>query len=67
MTDRTDKEQMDTDAGKRTKKSGEMNSGTPNPAGSTEERSVEHKSGYGGDGGKPRTSSDKRRPDGTDA
>ncbi len=58
MTDRTDKEQMDTGVGKRTKKSGEMNSGTPNPEGSTDDRSTEHKSGYGGDGGKPRKSSD---------
>ena len=60
MTHRTDKEQMATDTDERTKKSGKMNSGTPNPEGSTAERTTEHESGYGGEGGEPRVSSDKR-------
>lgn len=61
MTHRADKEQMDEDADDRTKESGEMNSGTPNPEGSAKEHATEHKSGYGGEGGKPRVSSDDRK------
>lgn len=60
MTHQPDKEQMDTNTDDRTEKSGEMNSGTPNPEDSTKNRSTEHKSGYGGERGEPRTSSDKR-------
>ncbi len=57
MTHRADKEQMDTDTDDRTKESGEMNSGTPNPEGAAKKRTTEHKSGYGGEGGEPRVSS----------
>lgn len=42
------------------KRSGETHSGTPNPVDPNKVRSTEHKSGYGGEGGEPRTSSDKR-------
>lgn len=63
MTHRADKEQMDTDTDDRTKESGKMNSGTPNPEGSTEKHTTEHKSGYGGEGGEPRVSSDDREPE----
>lgn len=58
MTHRADKEQMDSDTDERTKKSGEMNSGTPNPEGTAKKRTAEHTSGYGGAGGEPRVSSD---------
>ena len=37
------------------------NSGNPNVVDPTEKRSSEHKGGYGGEGGKPRTSSDSRQ------
>lgn len=43
-----------------TKRSGSTHSGTPNPGNPNDERSTEHKSGYGGEAGKPRTSSDER-------
>jgi hypothetical protein len=52
------KEQMDkTDQGA-AKRSGETHSGTPNATDPPKNRSTEHKSGYGGDGGEPRTSPD---------
>ena len=60
MTHRTDKEQMAADTDDRTKESGKMNSGTPNPEGSEKERSAEHEGSYGGERGAPRVSSDKR-------
>ena len=41
-----------------TKHSGETHSGSPNPVDPSRIRSTEHKSGYGGEGGEPRTSSD---------
>ena len=42
-----------------TGRSGNTHSGTPNPGNPVKERSTEHKSGYGGEGGKPRKSSDE--------
>jgi hypothetical protein len=42
-------------------RSADTHSGTPNPGDPNDERSTEHKSGYGGEGGKPRTSSDDRQ------
>lgn len=47
-----------------TKRSGSTHSGTPNPGNPNDERSTEHKSGYGGEAGKPRTSSDDRSEEG---
>lgn len=38
---------------------GETHSGTPNAENPNEKRSTEHKSGYGGEHGEPRTSSDR--------
>lgn len=55
-----DEEQMDKNTDDRTRKSGETNSGTPNPDDPIKTKSTEHKSGYGGEGGDPRTSSDER-------
>ena len=60
MSRDADEDQMDTKTEERTKKSGETNSGTPNPDDPNKTRSTEHKSGYGGEGGDPRTSSDER-------
>lgn len=44
-------------------RAGDTHSGTPNAVDPNEVKSTEHKSGYGGEGGKPRTSSDKRKPE----
>lgn len=54
------KERMNSDEKDPVKRSKETHSGTPNAVDPNEERSTEHKSGYGGEGGAPRTSSDKR-------
>ncbi len=37
-------------------------SGRPNPGNPAEDHEREHQSGYGGQGGQPQTSSDKREP-----
>lgn len=50
---KTDKERT-TDQGQR--------SGRPNPGNPAEDHEREHKSGYGGEGGKPRTASNEREP-----
>jgi len=55
-----DEEQRDKNTDDRTRKSGETNSGTSNPDDPNKTKSTEHKSGYGGEGGDPRTSSDER-------
>ena len=58
------KEQMNKENAGKTERSGETHSGTPNPDDPNKSRSTEHKSGYGGEGGEPRTSSDNRtKPD----
>lgn len=55
------KEQMSKDDADKTRQSGETHSGTPNPSDPNKSRVTEHKSGYGGEGGEPRTSSDQRK------
>ena len=60
MARRDSKEQMDTRRDPAAN-SDETNSGNPNVVNPNEERSGEHKGSYGGDGGKPRTSSDSRQ------
>lgn len=52
---------MDTDEQNPVGQSGDTNSGMPNPADPNEGSSTEHKSGYGGEAGEPRTSSDKKQ------
>ncbi len=59
MTHKDAKKHVDSDASP-AKRSGEMHSGTPNPVDPNKTRSTEHKSGYGGEGGEPRTSSDEK-------
>lgn len=57
MTTRDTKEQMskkDADNGNST----ETHSGNPNPVDPNKHRTNEHKSGYGGEGGEPRESSE---------
>ena len=62
MTTRDSKEQMNKKSDARTEGSGETRSGTPNPQDDpAKSRSTEHKSGYGGEGGEPRTSSNDRK------
>ena len=59
------KEQMNKKNADKTERSGETHSGTPNPEDPNKTRSTEHKSGYGGEGGEPRTSSDQQEESGT--
>ena len=61
MGHRDSKEQMDNPELARVDKSTGTNSGNPNVVDPTKERTTEHKGGYGGEGGRPRTSSDERQ------
>lgn len=61
MARRDSKEQMDSDDDTPAGNAGETRSGTPNPTDPNKMHSNEHKSGYGGEGGEPRTSSDERQ------
>ena len=61
MASKDSKEHMDTTEKGPAERSNETHSGTPNAVDPNEERSTEHKSGYGGEGGRPRTSSDERQ------
>lgn len=65
MEDQEPKEQTNSDDESPASNAGETRSGTPNPADPNRLRDREHKSGYGGEAGKPRTSSDQRRRGGT--
>jgi hypothetical protein len=56
------KEQMNKKNEKKTERSGETHTGTPNPEDPNKTRSTEQKRGYGCEGGEPRTSSDQRYP-----
>jgi hypothetical protein len=58
MARKDSEEQMDNPDNSATKRSGQTHSGTPNADNPAKTRSTEHKGGYGGDGGHPRT-----RPD----
>jgi len=60
MTRRDPKEQMDSDENTPVENADDMRSGTPNPTDPNKMRSNVHKSGYGGEAGEPRTSSDER-------
>jgi len=61
MTRQDNEEQMDDNESDVAEGSGEMRSGNPNAVDPDKARSREHKSGYGGEGGEPRTSSDDRQ------
>ena len=61
MRARDSKEHMKNEDSDAAEQSGETHSGTPNPVDPPKVRSTEHKSGYGGEGGEPRTSSDTRK------
>lgn len=62
MTLNESKEHMDNEQ-KKQPESSETRSGNPNIVDPNDERSTEHKSGYGGEGGEPRESSDKKQKD----
>lgn len=55
------KEQMKKAGDKASIRSGETHSGTPNAENPNENRSTDHKSGYGGELGEPRTSSESEK------
>ena len=61
MTTKHSKEQMNNEGQDPADHSGDTHSGNPNPTDPNEQRSTEHKSGYGGEAGEPRTSSDERQ------
>lgn len=61
MAVRDSKEQMDNKEENPVQRSEETHSGTPNAVDPNKKRSSEHKGGYGGEGGEPRTSSDERQ------
>ena len=61
MASKESKEQMEHQEKDQVERSQETHSGTPNAVDPNERRSTEHKSGYGGDAGRPRTSSDERQ------
>jgi hypothetical protein len=60
MTGRENKEQMDSKETDAAKRSRDTHSGTPNAVDPNETRNNEHQSGYGGEGGDPKTSSHER-------
>ena len=60
MTSRHRKEHMDSNESNPEERSANTHSGTPNPADPNKFRNNEHQSGYGGEGGDPKTSSDER-------
>ena len=61
MTRKDAKEHMDTKETDPSSRSKDTHSGTPNPVDPNEARDTEHQSGYGGEGGEPKTSSDERQ------
>jgi hypothetical protein len=61
MTRKDAKEHMDTNETNPPRRSEDTHSGTPNPADPNHTRDNEHQSGYGGEGGDPKTSSDERQ------
>lgn len=62
MPRQNSEEQMDKQESDAVERSDDTHSGTPNLVDPNKVRSKEHKSGYGGEGGEPRTSSDERQP-----
>ena len=61
MTRQDNKRDADSDRNTPAENADETRSGTPNPTDPNKTRNTEHKSGYGGEGGEPRTSSDQRQ------
>jgi hypothetical protein len=60
MTHNDGKEHMTTKETDPRERSKDTHSGTPNPVDPNKTRDSEHQSGYGGEGGKPKQSSDER-------
>ena len=61
MTHRDSKEHMDSKETNPADRAKETHSGTPNPVDPNQHRKNEHQSGYGGEGGDPKSSSDERQ------
>jgi len=61
MTRKDAKEHMTEKEKDPVERADETHSGTPNAVDPNRTRANEHKSGYGGEGGEPRTSSDERQ------
>lgn len=63
MSSKSEKKQADGDAAPEITEDQGMRDGRPNPGNPSEQRDSEHKSGYGGEGGEPRTSTqDREKP-----
>lgn len=60
MSSKSEKKQADGDVAPEVTEDQGIREGRPNPGNPAQQRNNEHKSGYGGDGGKPRTSSQDR-------
>ena len=61
MASKESKEQMEHQQKDQVQRSNETHSGTPNAVDPNQKRSTEHKSGYVGEGGRTRTSSEERQ------
>jgi hypothetical protein len=61
MTRKDAKEHMDTRETNPSRRSKDTHSGTPNPVDPNDTRNNEHQSGYGGEGGDAKSSSDERQ------
>jgi hypothetical protein len=64
MARKDPKEHMNNTESNPEKRSGDTHSGTPNPVDPNKARSTEHKSGYGGEGGNPRSGGQTRKSGG---
>ncbi len=60
MSSKSEKKQADGDVAPEVTEDQGIREGRPNPGNPPQQRSKEHKSGYGGEGGNPRTSSQDR-------
>ena len=60
MSSKSEKKQADSETAPQVAEDQGIREGRPNPGNPAEQRNNEHKSGYGGEGGEPRTSSQER-------
>ncbi len=64
MSSKPEKKQADGDTAPEITDDQGIREGRPNPGNPAQQRDNEHKSGYGGEGGEPRTSSNEREKPG---
>lgn len=63
MSSKSEKKQADGDTAPEVTEDQGIREGRPNPGSPAQQRDTEHKSGYGGEGGEPRTSTqDREKP-----